>query len=113
MAVKQTEEFRREPVRIALTSGLPRGRVASDLDVGQSTLSHWISQYRPTDDISLDAQTDLAFENERLRRENRFLREEREILKKATQFFASRETRGFLSFVSIVRDGPSTVSAGF
>lgn len=48
MAVKQTEEFRREAVRIALTSGLPRGRVASDLGVGKSTLSHWISQYRPS-----------------------------------------------------------------
>ncbi|MBR0560723.1 IS3 family transposase [Neokomagataea anthophila] len=83
MAVKQTEEFRREAVRIALTSGLPRGRVASDLGVGKSTLSHWISQYRPTDDTSLDAQTDLARENERLRRENRILREERENLKKS------------------------------
>jgi len=92
MALKQTEEFRREAVRIALSSGLPRGRVASDLGVGKSTLSHWISQYRPTDGTSLDAQTDLARENERLRRENRILREEREILKKATQFFASQKT---------------------
>jgi transposase len=37
-------------------------------------------------------QADLAKENERLRLENRVLREEREILKKATQFFASQKS---------------------
>ena len=36
------------------------------------------------------AQAALARENERLRLENRVLREERDILKKATQFFASQ-----------------------
>ena len=35
-------------------------------------------------------QADLARENERLRLENRILKEERDILKKATQFFASQ-----------------------
>jgi transposase len=35
---------------------------------------------------------DLARENERLRLENRILKEEREILKKATQFFASQKS---------------------
>jgi transposase len=47
-----------------------------------------VSQYRPTDLVSAP-QADLARENERLRLENRILKEEREILKKATQFFAS------------------------
>lgn len=31
--IKHTEEFKREAVRIALTSGLPRDRVASDLGI--------------------------------------------------------------------------------
>jgi transposase len=35
-------------------------------------------------------QADLARENERLRLENRVLKEERDILKKATQFFTSQ-----------------------
>ena len=86
---KHSEEFKQEAVRIALTSGLPRRRVASDLGVGLSTLGKWISQYRPTD-LILAPQADLARENERLRLENRVLREEREVLKKATQFFASQ-----------------------
>ena len=87
--IKHSEEFKQEAVRIALTSGLPRDRVASDLGIGKSTLHKWISQYRPTD-LILAPQADLARENERLRLENRVLREEREVLKKATQFFASQ-----------------------
>ena len=85
---KHTEEFKQEAVRIALTSGLPRRRVVSDLGVGLSTLGKWVSQYRPSDLVAAP-QADLARENERLCLENRILKEEREILKKATQFFAS------------------------
>ena len=87
---KHSEEFKQEAVRIALTSGLPRERVASDLGIGKSTLGKWVSLYRPCDLVSAP-QADLARENERLRLENRVLREEREILKKATQFFASQK----------------------
>jgi transposase len=89
MSIKHTEDFKQEAVRIALTSGLPRRRVASDLGVGFSTLSKWVSQYRPID-LTAQPQADLARENERLRLENRILKEERDILKKATQFFASQ-----------------------
>ncbi len=87
--IKHSEEFKQEAVRIALTSGLSRERVASDLGVGKSTLNKWVSHYRPSDLVSAP-QADLARENERLRLENRVLREEREVLKKATQFFASK-----------------------
>jgi transposase len=87
--IKHSEEFKQEAVRIAVTSGLSRRRVAADLGVGLSTLGKWVTQYRPAD-MSISPQADLAKENERLRRENRILKEEREILKKATQFFASQ-----------------------
>jgi transposase len=89
--IKHSEEFKREAVRIALTSGLPRERVASDLGVGKSTLGKWLSQYRPAD-LVVTPQADLARENERLRLENRILKEERDILKKATQFFAKERS---------------------
>lgn len=45
--IKHSEAFKQEAVRIALTSGLPRARVISELGVGKSTLSQWVSDYRP------------------------------------------------------------------
>ena len=78
---KHSDEFRQEAVRIALTSGLPRRRVAADLGIGLSTLGKWVSQHRPLE-LTAQPQADLAKENEQLRLENRVLKEERDILKK-------------------------------
>ncbi len=89
MATRHSEEFKRDAVRIALTSGLTRKQISSDLGVGMSTLNKWISIHRDTDIVSTEDQN-LAKENERLRQENRLLREERELLKKATIFFADQ-----------------------
>ena len=61
--------------------------MADDLGVGKSTLNKWITAHRDTDVVSKE-DLDLAKENNRLRREIGLLKEEREILKKATQFFA-------------------------
>ena len=87
MGLKRTEEFRQEAVRIALTSGLTGRQVADDLGVGMSTLNQWITVHRDTDLVSKE-DLDLAKENDRLRRKIRLLKDEREIFKKATQFFA-------------------------
>lgn len=93
MSRQHTEEFKRDAVNIALSSGLSRRRVAADLGIGLSTLSKWISKYGPLTNVSEPlgiSDADIRFENERLRKENRILREEREVLKKATQFFAGQ-----------------------
>ena len=90
MRLKRTDEFRKDAVRIALTSGLTRKQVADDLGVGMSTLNKWITAHRDTDVVSKE-DFGLAQENDRLRRENRILKEEREILKKATVFFARQK----------------------
>ena len=87
MGLKRTDEFRQDAVRIALTSGLTRKQVADDLGVGMSTLNKWITAHRETGVVSKE-DLSLAKENDRLRREIRLLKEEREILKRATQFFA-------------------------
>lgn len=79
MGTKRTDEFRADAVRIALTSGLTRRHIASDLGVGLSTLNKWVTAHSDTDVVS-DKQLDLARENDRLRRENRILKEERDIL---------------------------------
>ena len=89
MGTKRNTEFRAEAVRIALTSGLPRKQVAADLGVGFSTLSRWIQEDQRNPEKP-STQSDLERELGELRKENRLLREERDILKKATQFFAER-----------------------
>ena len=53
-------------------------------------MNKWVSAHRNADVVSAEDR-DLARENERLRREVRILKEERDILKKATQFFASQK----------------------
>jgi transposase len=83
MGLKRTDEFRADAVRIALTSGLKRKQVADDLGVGMSTLNKWIAAHRDTDVVPKE-DLDLAKKNDRLRREIKLLKEEREIQKKAT-----------------------------
>lgn len=89
MAIRYTEEFRRDAVRIATTSGLTRPKVASDLGVGLSTLNKWVQSHQH-DDLMSGPHENVEKENARLRKEVRLLREEREILKKATIFFAGQ-----------------------
>ena len=45
-------EFRKDAVRIALTSGLTRRQVADDLGVGMSMLNKWITAKRERDVVS-------------------------------------------------------------
>ena len=80
MGTARTDEFRKDAVRIALTSGLSRKQIADDLGIGMSTLNKWITTHGDTDVVS-NEDRELALENDRLRRENRILREEREVLK--------------------------------
>lgn len=81
MAALHTDDFRRVAVRIALTSGLTRRQVDSDLSICLSTLSKWIQLSRPRDRPPAN-DIDLAKGNDRLSKENRLLLEKREILKK-------------------------------
>ena len=89
MAISYTKEFRRDAVRIATTSGLTRPQIASDLGVGLSTLNKWVQRHQH-DDLMSGAHEDVEKENARLRKQVRLLRQEREVLKKATIFFAGQ-----------------------
>ena len=90
MAVKHSEEFKAEALRMVGCSGLSLRQIASDLGVGYSTLTRWKAD---ADDADLRAgpHEDKDKEIARLRRELRLVTEEREILKKATQFFAGQK----------------------
>jgi transposase len=90
-----TQEFRDEAVRLAQTSGRSRREIASDLGIGLSTLRNWIDRRRDRqmEQPPPERQEDMAAELKRLRRENEVLRQEREILKRATAFFAKEGSR--------------------
>ena len=89
MVIRRTAEFRSEAVRITLTSALSHKQVADNFGIGVSTLGKWISSHQHTE-LMTGPHNDKDKELARLRKENRTLREERDILKKATAFFASQ-----------------------
>ena len=79
-------EFKAEAVRLARTSTESVPKIARDLGVSAWTLRHWLEASRPA--AAPPLTTDERHELKHLRREVRQLREERDILKKATAFFA-------------------------
>ncbi len=97
---KRTQEypadFRTQSVQLALTSGKSRRVVADELGVGLSTLCKWVKQHHRTPNAAqtispltgLTTQQSLEQEVRRLKRELEIVRQEREILKAATKFFA-------------------------
>lgn len=84
---KYTTEFKLEAVRLAEYEGVSAAQVARDLGIRDSVLYKWMKLFGTKSDgtqVTPDEHEELI----RLRRENRVLREERDILKKATAFFA-------------------------
>jgi transposase len=81
-----------EVVELIRSSGETVGQVARELDLTETAVRQWVRQAdldagRRSDGLTSVERDELR----RLRRENRDLREEREILRKAAVFFA-RET---------------------
>jgi transposase len=84
--------FRQEAVRILRSSGRTIKAVADDLGVGVSSLGKWKRQLDRAD-LMAGPHDDVHKELARLRRENDLLRCERDLLKKATAFFAKETSR--------------------
>jgi transposase len=86
---KFTDEFKAGAIRLVL-KGSTVAQVARDLDLAESVLHGWVKQAKvdrglgPAGALTSEERTELS----QLRKENRILREEREILKKAAAFFA-------------------------
>jgi transposase len=86
MSKRYDEEFRREAVKLVIEGGVKARRAARDLGVSEPTLSKWISEARGKEPKPLSESE--REELKRLRKENSQLRMERDILKKATAYFA-------------------------
>jgi len=86
-------EFRSEAVRLVREGGREVKEVAQSLGVSTESLRLWLKRTDLDAGLRKDGLTsEERKELVRLRRENRNLREDREILKKAAAFFAT-ETR--------------------
>jgi transposase len=90
-----TKDFENEAVRLALTSGRTQREIAEDLGVGLSTLVRWLGRSRFSSAVTSggDDPPGASRARSRLRRENEILRQERDILKRATAFFAREGSR--------------------
>jgi transposase len=85
-----TDEFKREAVRLVLDEGKSIASTARDLDLTESNLRIWVERARADRTKGKTGLTTAEREElARLRKENRQLRLEREILKNAAAFFAS------------------------
>ncbi|HYX38959.1 MAG TPA: transposase [Oligoflexus sp.] len=91
---KFSPEFKSEAVRLAQSPGQSISNVAKDLGISEGNLRNWIKQAAVDAGIGTsDALTTAAEKQElaALRREIKELRMEREILRKATVFFAKQQ----------------------
>jgi transposase len=90
------EEFRREAVRLVLSTDKPMAEVARDLGVNYKTLGNWVrsEKYREQGDAAPGALSENErLELKRLRKEVGELKVEREILRKAAAYFAQETKR--------------------
>ena len=86
-----SEEFRTQAVRLVVDEGRSVGAVARELDLTASALRQWVERARADRSGGKTGLTTAEREElARLRKELRIAQEERDILKKATAFFAKQ-----------------------
>ena len=88
MATRYPAEFRQRAVELARQREKPLRQLASDLGVSDQTLHHWVKQADIDEGRRDGLTTEERAELVRLRRANRLLEMENEILKRAAAFFA-------------------------
>ena len=86
-----TDEFKNDAVKLVIEQGYSCNEAGRRLGVGHSNISRWVRAFRAQQESKADPESskDLKAEVQRLRKENKRLLMEREILKKAAAFFAN------------------------
>jgi transposase len=90
-----SREFKLDAIGLVLEQGYSRAEAARSLEINANMLGRWIKEHQGDDGQSFRGNGRLTAEQteiRRLREENRRLKMEKDILKKATVFFA-KETR--------------------
>jgi len=92
-----TPEFRAEAVKLVTEQGLSQPAVAKRLSIPKGTLGNWVAASKASDRPLAPGKrsaAELEIENARLRKELAEARLERDILKKATAYFARESLPG-------------------
>jgi len=85
---KYTQEFKKEAVKLVTEQGYSISEAGRNLGVNPCVLGRWKREIEEMDSFAPDNPKALKEELRRLRKENKNLKMEREILKKAAAFFA-------------------------
>jgi len=85
-----SEQFQRDAVNLVVVEGYSFAAAARAVNVSPKSLNEWHEKYAPAPQTCGDNATveQLQAENQRLRKQLRQAELEREILKKATAYFA-------------------------
>ena len=90
-----TEDFKRDAVKLVVVEGHSMNHAAKLVGVSYGSIRLWVDEFGPDRDEAVDEATtvgDLQDEVQRLRKELEQAKLERDILKKATAYFA-KESR--------------------
>jgi len=88
MAKRYPREFRDDVVRVARLGDASRSQIARDFGISEPTLYQWLRQADVEDGVRDGVSEADAAEMRELRRRNRILEQEVEILRRATAYFA-------------------------
>lgn len=88
-----TREFKQEAIKLVTKQGYSQAEAANSLGVSCKNISRWVGEFGGPTTMAKKAVASAEQEElQRLRKENKRLRLEREILKKAAAFFANEPT---------------------
>jgi len=90
MPAADPEEFRRDVVRVARKGETPLSQIAKDFSITEGTLSNWLKRADIDDGVRPGVTTTEAAELREVRKRNKLLEQENEILRRAAAYFAKQ-----------------------
>src|SRR5258708_12700170 len=105
-----TREFKISAMKLVREQGYTAVQAAKSLGVDAGSIRGWVEKFADQAGQAPSGEAALRAEIQRLRKENQRLQMEREILKKATAFFAREQPGDLRSSKIIARSLPSPCS---